>query len=61
MRKAFIIRGKDWDKMYRIVQGTCRSIIYERDGMQMNVVLNGIGFKDFLRVRKPLKRMSLYW
>jgi hypothetical protein len=61
MKKAIIIRGIDEGRFYNIVRGTCRSIVYRRIGDQTHLVMNGISLIDWLRIKKPIKNMALWW
>jgi hypothetical protein len=61
MTKKLIINNWDMGKLQNLVAGRCRTIVFRRCGETIHVVLNGIGAKDFLEIKKPLKNMALYW
>jgi hypothetical protein len=60
-KKNLIINEWDMGWLEKILNGRCRTIVYRRVGDTMHVAVRGMGLVDFLKVRKPLKKMALHW
>jgi hypothetical protein len=60
MTKKLIINNWDMGKLQNLVSGRCRTIVFRRCGETIHVVLNGLGAKDYLAIKKPLNNMALY-